>query len=32
MVLLLMMMLLGFGGKCEDWLMTIELEGDGMMG
>lgn len=29
--MLLMMMMFGFGGKCEDRLMAIELDGDGMI-
>lgn len=32
MVLLLLLLLFGFGGKCEDRLMTIELWDEGMMG
>lgn len=32
MMVLLMLLLFGFGGKCEDRLMTIEMEDDGMMG
>lgn len=31
-MVLLFLMMFGFGGKCEDRLMTIELEGDGMVG
>lgn len=30
-MMLLLLMMFGVGGKCEDRLMTIELEGDGMI-